>query len=192
MKWRTQVAPLAEWLAEAIQSTSPDANRFQGPQTRLTRRHWREALGRDERPVRTYRAPRPQSVCAACGAVISSRNKHCKACAVAVSTRALVEGAQTGRIAARSPDALARRRESSQRQNEALQAWSPADHPSWLTAEVYAADIQPRLTGYTRPAIAAALGVSVVYAGEIRNGTCVPHKRHWLKLAELVGVAPGG
>ena len=38
------------------------------------------------------------------------------------------------------------------------------DRSSWLTADVYAGEIQPRLAGYTRPAIAAALGVTVVYA----------------------------
>jgi hypothetical protein len=32
--------------------------------------------------------------------------------------------------------------------------------------------------------------LSVNYAGEIRNGPCVPHKRHWLKLAKLVGFSP--
>ena len=30
------------------------------------------------------------------------------------------------------------------------------------------------------------------YAGEVRNGRCIPHQRHWLKLAELVGVSHDG
>jgi hypothetical protein len=35
-----------------------------------------------------------------------------------------------------------------------------------------------------------AIGISMVYASEIRNGKIVPHKRHWAKLAKLVGVSP--
>jgi hypothetical protein len=35
----------------------------------------------------------------------------------------------------------------------------------------------------------SALGVSVIYAVAIRAGRCRPHPRHWLALAELVGVS---
>jgi hypothetical protein len=70
------------------------------------------------------------------------------------------------------------RRASSQRQNEALQTWNPAEQPAWLTNDFYLTNIQPRLSQWTRPRIAQALGVSIVYAGEIRNGNCVPHPRH--------------
>ena len=92
-------------------------------------------------------------------------------------------------IAARTPEALARRRQSSKRQNEAVQAWNPAEHPAWLTNEYYIANIQPRLAQLTRPKIAEALGVSIPYASEIRNGNCVPHIRHWLRLARLVDIS---
>jgi hypothetical protein len=85
-----------------------------------------------------------------------------------------------------------RRREAGRRQNEALQAWNPADQPVWLTSEYYTSQIQPRLTQWTRARIAEALSLSsIAYAGEIRNGRIVPHPRHWLKLAELVGAVPG-
>jgi CRISPR-associated endonuclease Cas1 len=190
LKWRTEVAPFAEWFAQAVCSTSTDST-LRGPRTRLTRRHWREAMRRDSAPTET-RAPEPQSVCRTCGAAVSQRRGLCKACSVVVSTNALVKGARAGRVAARTPEALARRRKSSQRQNEALQAWNPADHPSWLTNEYYITNIQPRLAKLTRPQIAEALGVSVVYAGEIRNGKCVPHPRHWLRLAGLVGISADG
>jgi hypothetical protein len=50
------------------------------------------------------------------------------------------------------------------RWNEALQPWS----------------------GRSRIAEALSLS-SIAYAGEIWNGRIVPHPRHWLKLAELVG-----
>jgi hypothetical protein len=108
-----------------------------------------------------------------------------------VSSAAIVEGAKKGRIAALSPEVMKRRREAGKQQNELLQAWNPADQPAWLTSEYYTSQIQPRLTHWTRPRIAEALCLSsVAYAGEIRNGKIVPHPRHWLKLAELVGAVP--
>jgi CRISPR-associated endonuclease Cas1 len=188
LKWRSEVAPIAEWFAQAVCSTSPDST-LRGPRTRLTRRLWRESMHRDALTPET-RVPEPQSVCRRCGAAVSQRRSHCKACGVAVSTEALVKGAHAGRIAALTPEALARRKASSQRQNEALQAWNPAEHPSWLTSDYYMTNIQPRLAQLTRPAIAETIGVSVVYAGEIRNGKCIPHMRHWLALAQLAGVSP--
>jgi hypothetical protein len=33
-----------------------------------------------------------------------------------------------------------------------------------------------------------AIGVSWLYASQIRRGMKRPHARHWMKLAELVGV----
>jgi CRISPR-associated protein Cas1 len=188
LKWRTEIAPIAEWFAEAVCSVSPNAESFCGPQTRLTRQRWKESMRREDKPSKIDKRIRLQNVCATCGTAISSRNKHCKACAVAVSTAALVEGARAGRIASVTPEAMERRRQAGKRQNEALQAWDPADHTGWLTSEYYTGQIQPRLRERTRSQIAEALSISIVYAGEIRNGNCVPHQRHWLKLAELVGI----
>lgn len=184
-RWRAEVVPIVEWFAEAVCSTSPDST-LRGPRTRLTRRHWRESMRKESRPETPV--PEPQSICRTCGAAISKRRTHCKACAVAVSASALLKGAQAGRVAGRTPEALERRRKSSQRQNEALQAWNPAEHPSWLTNEYYIANIQPRLAQFTRPRIAETLGVSIPYASEIRSGKIVPHMRHWLRLAGLVGL----
>jgi CRISPR-associated endonuclease Cas1 len=186
--WEREAAPIAEWYAQAVCSSS--GRRLPGPRTRLTRDNWREARSAAAVGIDGARESPPieaQNVCRKCGAAISKLKQYCKDCAVAVSSQALVEGAHAGRVAARSPEAIARRKESSRRQNEALQAWNPADMPEWLTSEVYTSLIQPRLLAFTRPAIAAATGVSVVYAGEIRNGTCVPHRRHWKALATLVG-----
>jgi hypothetical protein len=40
----------------------------------------------------------------------------------------------------------------------------------------------------TTPAISTAPGVPWVYASHIRAGGKRPHPRHWVKLAELVGL----
>jgi hypothetical protein len=78
--------------------------------------------------------------------------------------------------------------ETQRRQNIARRAWQPSELPDWLNAETCLEKIQPLLAGFTRPVIAAALDVSIKYAGDVRGGSCVPHPRHWVKLAELVGV----
>lgn len=36
--------------------------------------------------------------------------------------------------------------------------------------------------------IAKTLGVSDSYASDVRKGKCIPHPRHWERLAELVAV----
>jgi hypothetical protein len=191
LKWRAEVAPLAEWFAQAVCSTSADS-KLLGPRSRLTRQRWRESMQRESVPISDSPVAEAQSICRTCGAAISQRRKYCKACAVAVSSAAIVEGAKKGRAAAVTPEAMARRRESGKRQNEALQAWNPADQPAWLTSDYYTSQIQPRLIKFTRPRIAEVLSLSsIAYASEIRNGKIVPHPRHWLKLAKLVGVSPG-
>lgn len=188
--WERETAPIAEWYAKAVCSSAASP-RLLGPRSRLTRSKWRETRERgtpSEPTIQAAKTGRVPNACRECGSPISSRNKHCKNCAVAVSSKALVEGARAGRVAARTPEAQARRTETSRRQNEALQAWNPAEMPGWLTGDFYTSQIQPRLVDHTRPAIATALGVSVVYAGEIRNGNCVPHRRHWFCLAKLTGI----
>jgi hypothetical protein len=73
-------------------------------------------------------------------------------------------------------------------QNVARRAWKPFDLPAWLNTDAYLAKVQPCLARFTRPAIAAALDVSIKYAGDVRAGTRIPHPRHWERLAELVGI----
>jgi hypothetical protein len=64
--------------------------------------------------------------------------------------------------------------------------WKPSSQPAWLTAEIYHYKIQPLLAKASSSAIAAKIGVSRWYAGRIRRGY-LPHPRHWLALAKLVG-----
>lgn len=68
-------------------------------------------------------------------------------------------------------------------------AWLAAIAASRLVdGETYSQRIQPRLAGIAYSEIAAALGVSLPYAAAVRAGQRVPHPRHWVKLAELIGV----
>jgi CRISPR-associated endonuclease Cas1 len=186
-----EIAPIAEWFAKAVTASS-GVPKLAGPRSRLTRSEWRTArFSTDAQPKTPMPKPfEPQSVCKTCGVTVTKGKRYCKKCAVAVSSTAIIEGAKLGRVKAVSPEAMQKRRESSRRQNEALQSWNPADLPAWLTNEVFMTQVRPRLQGYTRPAIAAATSLTIVYAGKIRNGNCVPHQRHWLPLAKLVGIEP--
>lgn len=60
--------------------------------------------------------------------------------------------------------------------------------PDWLTQECYVEQIQPLLKGKKVREIATAMRVSRPYAAFVRSGRRRPHPRHWLALADLVGV----
>jgi len=92
-------------------------------------------------------------------------------------------------IASRYQMSRARLSETQRRQATACHRWSPADHPKWLTEEVYANRIQPRLANHTLSQIASAIGVSIPYASDIRRGGRKPHPRHWVQLAALSGIS---
>jgi hypothetical protein len=69
-----------------------------------------------------------------------------------------------------------------------LKNWDPNSKPAWLTEEAYAEKIQPLLAAVRPADIMNAIGVSWLYASQIRRGMKRPHARHWMKLAELIGV----
>ena len=95
---------------------------------------------------------------------------------------------ELGRIAGHSPEALAREAATHRKHAEARRQWKPASQPAWLSEQFFAEKIQPALANASATAIAKLMGVSRWYAGRIREGHR-PHVRHWLALAELVGVS---
>jgi len=99
-----------------------------------------------------------------------------------------VEVAQVGRIAGHTPEAIAKEAATHRKHAQERAAWNPAKQPAWLTEQVFAEKIQPALAHASATAIAKQIGVSRWYAGRIREGYR-PHPRHWLALAELVGVS---
>jgi hypothetical protein len=109
---------------------------------------------------------------------------------VTVSRENLIEAAKAGLVATISVKAQALRSATQRRQVAALKAWNPSDKPEWLDEKTYRDKILPRLVGITVPTIVSALAVSEPYATNIRAGRCIPHPRHWLTLAQLVGISP--
>ena len=116
------------------------------------------------------------------------RQKFCSECAPTNSKEALVAAARKGRIAAQSLQVLARLAEKQRSHQIAQRNWNPADQPGWLNETAYDGKIRPRLADVTISTIALTLGVSLPYASDIRAGRRRPHPRHWLSLAQLVGV----
>ena len=191
LTWRNAVAPFAERVSKLLWAGRPRTNRTGLPPTRLTQSHRREAKGQSSiQPVQQSH-PVPLR-CQTCGTSVAAGSKYCAECAVNVSRENLIEAAKSGRVATVSAKAQALRSATQRRQVAALKVWNPSDKPDWLNEKTYREKILPRLAGITVPTIASALAVSEPYATNIRAGRCIPHPRHWLALARLVGVQLGG
>jgi CRISPR-associated endonuclease Cas1 len=187
--WRKLEAPVAEHVAQELWSSmskpaSTPARR--GIATRLTQLNKREVKGSN---LPELEQPKPEHVCSGCGKPIKAERNHCANCAIEEATERLENAAQTGRVAARSPEARAKHAASRQRHGQESSAWDISQQPAWLTNEVFSLKVQPLLAGTSTSAIRSRIRVSRWYAGRIREGYR-PHPRHWLALAELVGVPP--
>jgi hypothetical protein len=185
--WAWAVAPVAESVCRKLWSTMRKPALGAGPATRLTQQR-RSRTGEDV-SLRPVPVPHPPSVCRICGTQITRGKTFCKACAVTESKTSFLKVAELGRNATHNPKAQALRSETMRRQMAGRLSWNPADLPKWLTEEVYRERVQPKLAAYPVRAIASAVGVSKPYATDISKGKRVPHPRHWLTLADLVGFA---
>jgi CRISPR-associated endonuclease Cas1 len=184
--WRKLVAPWAEFIARELWNTTKKrASGRDLPPTRLTQQRKREVKG-STYSVSATRMPRPDRVCVDCGAQVTRGHDRCRQCAGPLWTSGLIEGAKAGRIVAHSAKARRSRTTTKRRQDAARREWMRSGE-SPINEEVYRTQIQPKLMRLTVSSIQAALQVSVVYASHIRRGKRVPHPRHLLSLAALVG-----
>jgi CRISPR-associated endonuclease Cas1 len=185
--WRRAVAPVAEWVAQALWNSSRrSAKDEQVLPTRLTHRRKSESRG-NKFKLRIKPLPRPTKVCEVCGAE-GVKSRYCKACAVEASRDHMAQVALIGhsrRKTQRAKDRISKRISDHAVANT---WWDPKTLPSWLTEEYYVQRIQPLLRTKKIREIAAAMQVSQPYAAFIRSGRRRPHARHWQTLAELVGV----
>ena len=186
--WARAVAPFAERVAKELWSSIPKSPREPAPPTLLTQARKREAVGRPPTPP-AIPTPRPENVCKLCGVPIKRGPSHCPKCALTASTERLTAAADAGRRISQSADAQASRAKTQRRHATERAAWEPTSLPSWLTHEVYAKKMQPLLAAFTSRQVSRAIGVSIQYAIRLRSGQCSAHPRHWVKLAELVGVS---
>jgi hypothetical protein len=184
--WARAVAPVAEWVAQQLWSTTRKRTQNNLPPTRLTQTHRRETKGIVSAPTEPT-APRVENLCRGCGKTIRDGRNHCAKCAVTTATERLANEARIGRIAARTPEARARHPESQRQHAIARSSWDASSQPAWLTCEVFSQQIQPLLATFSTAAIRSRIGVSRWCASRIRQGYR-PHPRQWLALAELVKV----
>ena len=188
--WKQALAPYAEGIARALWSMRSKSARSRGFATRLTQNRKRQAKGISVQVSIKPSSGMPAS-CRICGTSIKSGLKYCRACVPTISRENVLEAAKLGRLATHNPEAQARRSETQRRQNAALKAWNPKDQPRWLDESAYRERVQPRLSSVIVPRIMSAISVSEPYALRIRAGRCLPHPRHWLKLANLAEVDEG-
>jgi CRISPR-associated endonuclease Cas1 len=185
--WGSGVAPVAEWVSRAVWSTIPKPRRGDRPATRLTQSSRRDAKGGP--PILPLDSPaRPQSFCRTCGAIIGRGSTLCAPCSNKTNTAGLTKAAELGRVVSHSNHAETQRAASQRRHAAANASWQASELPTWLTKDFYICDIQPKLKGITLSTLASKLGISIMYAIQIRSRRRVPHPRHWESLARLVGV----
>src|SRR5262245_53278301 len=74
------------------------------------------------------------------------------------------------------------------RHAHAWRAWNPANQLAWLARETFVQEVQPRLRTLSVSELMSALQISKSYSSQLREGRRLPHARHWLTLATLVGI----
>jgi len=188
--WGRAVAPVAEWVARALWSSSARPVRESAPPARLTQRFRREAKGALPLPS-TISAPRRDNLCRGCGKTIQDGRTNCVRCAVDEATKNMLDAARIGRRTANGPEAQLKRANTQRKNALAQHSWNASDQPAWLTEAFYLEKVQPLLAQMSTSAIARQISVSRWYAGRIREGYR-PHPRHWQALAELADVSGNG
>jgi CRISPR-associated protein Cas1 len=186
--WGALVAPVAEWVAHRLWSTIRGSGRQVHPTTPLTQAH-RRAVKAKGCGLPPPPPPQPPRVCPRCGASVKAGKSYCAPCAIAIQREGFLKIAEYGRVAARTVEADLKRGATQRTRYEAQRKWHIWNHPTWLTEQFYSEQIRPRLGSVEVKAIAATLGVSIPYASNIRAGRRLPHARHWLVLAQIVGLA---
>jgi CRISPR-associated endonuclease Cas1 len=186
--WGRAVAPIAEWVAQALWNSPRAANKTHLVPTRLTQRRRSEGRGNDF-IVRATRPPKQGKVCGVCGAE-GVQNRYCRSCAVDVSRENMARAAVIGHTKPRPAEVKARISNALSEHAIAISWWSPSSLPSWLSEECYVQKIQPRLKTIKVREIAQALQLSHPYAALIRAGRRRAHPRHWQALGRLVGISP--
>ncbi len=183
--WGRAVAPVTEWVAQALWSPPPrSAHKKQFVPTRLTQRRRTEGRGRKVGAIANH-VPRQAKICEVCGAE-GVRNRYCPSCAVEVSREYMAQVALIGHAKPKTPRVKARISKALSDHAVANTWWTPSSLPAWLNEECYVQQIQPRLRTIKIREISEAIHVSKPYAALIRAGRRRPHPRHWRTLAELV------
>jgi CRISPR-associated endonuclease Cas1 len=182
--WAKLVAPYAESISHSLYGGRASRTRcLPGIKTPLTQRHRREAKNTTAERVSL---PKAVHICRGCGTPVHRQSAECWNCAQNTRTTTMGDVARLGRLASRRPEAQQKLLRSATKQALARFSWDSSQLPPWLTREFFLQTIHPLLATVSPSQLRSVLGISHFYANKIRKG-CVPHPRHWQKLAELVG-----
>jgi CRISPR-associated endonuclease Cas1 len=187
LMWRDALAPFAEGIARALWSSTSKKRRLENLSTPLTQTRKREARNIST-TVKTELVVNLPNVCGICGTNIAPGCKYCRTCATTVRRENVIKASKSGRLETHKPQAQARRSETQRRQQAARKNWKSESLPDWLDEKFYRDQIQPNISKIQVRTIQIDLSVSEPYALRIRGGTCVPHPRHWQKLAALANL----
>jgi CRISPR-associated endonuclease Cas1 len=185
--WRRAIAPFAEGIARALWSSTPKRRRLESLSTPLTQTRKREArnIAATEKPELVLNVP---NICGICGTCIAIACKYCRACATTVRRENVIKASKLGRLETHKPQAQARRSETQRRQQAARKIWKSESLPDWFNEKFYRDQIQRKISKIQVRTIQIGLSVSEAYALRIRGGACIPHPRHWQKLAALANI----
>jgi hypothetical protein len=186
--WARAVAPIAEWVAQALwNSSKKPGNKEERVPTRLTQRRRSEGRGNNF-AAPPSRVPHRKRICEVCGAE-GVQNRYCRSCAVEISRENMSNVALIGHSKPKTSRVKAHISKTLSDHAVANSWWSPSSLPAWLNQEFYVQKIQPQLKTVRVREIAKAMQVSQPYAAFVRSGRRRPHPRHWQALAGLVGVS---
>jgi hypothetical protein len=159
------------------------------------------------KPPVEFKLALPLPECRGCGAILSpeperkrSRGAYCPGCigarrreigdALPATARSHAQSfaARTGVSPTHNAEVRERRRRANADRRAEQEAWDQGNlgeepEPQWFQSRVL-----PKLAALTLIEIAQATGLSTSAASKIRAGRWLPHRRHWMKVAALIGV----
>ena len=161
-----------------------------------------EQTWKPKRGVKPPTAPAPTATCRECGnPLLSNRGRLCSTCwnltrqTLATERAALGRNVrrtireQTGTDPAQTQTARTKRSESLRAQRAARDTWDREHVGELFDRAAFTREIVPLLASVPLGAIVNATGVSVSAASRFRNGSRIPHPRHWGPLITLTDVS---
>jgi hypothetical protein len=187
--WAERLAPITEQVVRQLADTSPGPIRTSTPLTQTNRK---SAVSRQRRRPATSRTgpPVPATHCQDCGTQVEPPQRRCSDCDLAYRASPdhprLIQLAvlrADGRDPAHGGDAAHRRGSTNARHCAEAAAWDRANpRPD---PEFFRRDILPGLQHCSPQRMADATGLSRPYCTLIREGTYIPHPRHWEALRQM-------
>jgi CRISPR-associated endonuclease Cas1 len=196
-QWAKALGPLAEWCAAQFASGTiaapavssrarpASAQRFRTPITHANSSRPATLMHRAARPQAAEAAAVPVR-CRDCGVDLGNRKRtYCDSCLPEHAARASAKGVETqrqlraiGEDKRSSLQVRAKHSAAAHKQHRLNSAWEAKQHTIPSRA-VFRREILPTLRNVAVAALTRASGLSTDSCKKIRNGTFVPHPRHW-------------